>query len=66
MVGSFGGLDGHVHHEHDNIMGMVAKVGILPSIEGGWKTISVLHGGEEVPQRLGFFEKDQIILAGQD
>ena len=50
-----------------NIMEMVAKVGILPSIEGGWKTISVLHGGEEVPQRLGFFEKDQIILlASQD
>ena len=49
-----------------NIMGMVAKVGILPSIEGGWKTISVLHGDEEVPQRLGFFEKDQIILASRD
>ena len=49
-----------------NIMDMVAKVGILPSIEGGWKTISVLHGDGEVPQRLGFFEKDQIILASQD
>ena len=43
-----------------NIKEMVAKVGILPSIEGGWKTISFLHGGGEVPQRLGFFEKDNI------
>ena len=49
-----------------NIMEMVAKVGILPSIEGGWKTISVLHGDGKVPQRLGFFEKDQVILASQD
>ena len=49
-----------------NIMEMVAKVGILPSIEGGWKTISVLHADGEVPQRLGFFEKDQIILASQN
>ena len=49
-----------------NIMEIVAKIGILPSIESGWKTISVLHGGGEVPQRLGFFEKDQIILASQD
>ena len=49
-----------------NIMEMVAKVGILPSIEGGWKTFSVLHGDGEVPQRLGFFEKDQVILASQD
>ena len=49
-----------------NIMDMVANVGILPSIEAVWKTISVLHGDGEVPQRLGFFEKDQIILASQD
>ena len=43
-----------------NIMEMVAKVGILPSIKGGWKTIFVLHEGGEVPQRLGFFERDNI------
>ena len=49
-----------------NIMDMVAKVGILSFLEGVWKTISVLRGDGEVPQRLGFFEKDQIILASQD
>ena len=49
-----------------NIMDMVTKVGILPSIEGGWKTISVLHEDGEVPQRLGFFEKEWIIIASQD